>query len=79
VHGLGRLKLLREHIKEDVGDDLSESTREMLEQFDLRVNLERDELTQTVNLGAFTSVSQQCHPNPWVGFVDDFSSEAVAP
>jgi Family of unknown function (DUF5677) len=59
VHGLGRLKLLREHIKEDVGDNPPESAREMLEQFDRRVNLERDEMTQTVNLGAFTSVSQR--------------------
>jgi hypothetical protein len=59
MHGLGRLKLLREHIREDVGDNPPEGAREMLEQFDRRVNLERDEMTQTVNLGAFTSVSQR--------------------
>jgi hypothetical protein len=58
-HGLGRLKLLREHLKEDLGDDPPESAREMLEQFDRRVNLEREDWTQSVNLGAFTSVSQR--------------------
>jgi hypothetical protein len=33
------LKLLHEHIKEDLGDDPPESAREMLEHFDRRVNL----------------------------------------
>jgi hypothetical protein len=51
-HGLGRLKLLREHIKEDLGDDPPENAREMLEQFDHRVNLEREDWTQPVNLSS---------------------------
>jgi hypothetical protein len=59
-HGLGRLKLLREHIKEDLGDDPPEGAREMLEHFDRRVNLETEEWSQSVNLGAaFTDVSQR--------------------
>jgi hypothetical protein len=59
AHGLGRLKLLREHIKDDLGADPPESAREMLEHFDRRVNLEREEWSQSVNLGAFTDVSQR--------------------
>jgi hypothetical protein len=59
AHGLGRLKLLREHIKDDLGDDPPDSAREMLEHFDRRVNLEREEWSQSVNLGAFTDVSQR--------------------
>ena len=57
--GLGRLKLLHEHIKEDLGDDPPESAREMLEHFDRRVNLEREDWSQSVNLGAFTDASQR--------------------
>lgn len=56
-YGLGRLKLLREHIKSDLGDDLDDTARDMLEYLDRRVNLERDELFQPVNLGSFAGVS----------------------
>jgi hypothetical protein len=57
--GLGRLKLLHEHIKDDLGDDPRGGAREMLEQFDRRVNLEREDWTQSVNLGAFTDANQR--------------------
>ena len=57
--GPGRLKLLHEHIKDDLGDDPPESAREMLEHFDRRVNLEREDWSQSVNLGAFTDASQR--------------------
>jgi hypothetical protein len=57
--GLGRLKLLHEHIKDDLGDDPPERAREMLEHFDRRVNLEREDWSQSVNLGAFTDASQR--------------------
>lgn len=56
-HGLGRLKLLREHIKADLGDDLDGEAREALDYIDQRVNLERDEWFQTVNLGSFADVN----------------------
>jgi hypothetical protein len=56
-HGLGRLKLLKEHIKADLGDDLDGDAKQMLEHIDRRVNLERDEWFQTVNLGSFADVS----------------------
>jgi hypothetical protein len=59
AHGLGYLKLLREHIKEDLGDDPPGSAREMLEHLDRRVNLETEEWSQSVNLGPFTNVSQR--------------------
>jgi hypothetical protein len=55
-HGLGRLKLLREHIKADFGEDLDDKAQEVLDYLDGRVNLERDELFQPVNLGSFTDV-----------------------
>lgn len=55
-HGLGRLKLVREHIKADLGEDLDDSAREMLDYLDHRVNLERDEWFQPVNLGSFADV-----------------------
>jgi hypothetical protein len=55
-HGLGRLKLVREHIKADLGDDLDDSAQEMLDYLDHRVNLERDEWFQPVNLGSFADV-----------------------
>jgi hypothetical protein len=56
-HGLGRLKLLREHIKADLGEDLDNDARAMLDHIDRRVNLERDEWLQPVNLGSFADVS----------------------
>jgi hypothetical protein len=56
-HGLGRLKLLREHVKADLGDDPDEVVQEMLERLDHRVNLERDEMYQPVNLGSYADVS----------------------
>ena len=56
-HGLGRLKLLREHIKADLGDDLDDEAKEALDYIDRRVNLERDEWFQTVNLGSFADVN----------------------
>jgi len=56
-HGLGRLKLLREHIKADLGDDLDDEVKDMLDHIDRRVNLERDEWFQTVNLGSFADVN----------------------
>lgn len=56
-HGLGRLKLLRDHIKADLGDNLDDETQEMLERLDRRVNLERDEWVQPVNLGSFADVT----------------------
>jgi Family of unknown function (DUF5677) len=55
-HGLGRLKLVREHIKADLGDDLDDKAQEMLDYLDQRVNLERDEWFQPVNLGSFADV-----------------------
>jgi hypothetical protein len=58
-HGRGRLKLLREHVREDAGDSPDEGARELLEHFDRRVNLEVDEMFQPVNLGAFTKASQR--------------------
>jgi hypothetical protein len=54
-HGLGRLKLLREHVVADLGDDLDEQTRAFVDHLDHRANLEVDELWQSVNLGAFTN------------------------
>jgi hypothetical protein len=56
-HGLGHLKLLRDHIKADLGDDLDDSALEFLESLDRRVNLEIDEWFQPVNVGAFTTVT----------------------
>lgn len=58
-HGRGRLKLLYEHLKEDLGDDPPERARKTLKQFERRVNLEREDWAQPVNLGAFTNVSQR--------------------
>lgn len=54
-HGLGRLKLAREHIKADLGENLDDEAREMLDHLDRRVNLERDEWFQPVNLGSFAA------------------------
>jgi hypothetical protein len=57
-HGIGRLKLLREHVKADMGDDLDEGTAtRFLEHLDHAVNLEIDEWFQPVNLGSFTDVT----------------------
>lgn len=56
-HGLGKLKLLREHIKADFGEDLDPEARDFLDYLDARVNLERDEWAQPVNLGSFADVS----------------------
>jgi hypothetical protein len=56
-HGLGRLKLLREHVKADFGDDTDEEAKAFLAYLDARVNLERDEWFQPVNLGSFAEVS----------------------
>jgi Family of unknown function (DUF5677) len=56
-HGLGHLKLLREHIKADLGDDLDTDAREMLDSLDARVNMEREDWAQPVNLGSFTNVN----------------------
>lgn len=55
-HGLGRLKLVREHIKADFGEDPDDHAREMLDYLDQRVNLERDEWFQPVNLASFADV-----------------------
>ena len=54
-YGIGRLKLLREHVLADLGDDLDEEIQEFVDQLDRRVNLEIDELWQSVNLGSFTN------------------------
>jgi hypothetical protein len=40
-HGLGRLKLLREHVKNDLGDEPSGEATEMLKALDDQVNAER--------------------------------------
>jgi hypothetical protein len=49
--------LLREHIKADLGADLGDEVKEALDHIDRRVNLERDEWFQTVNLGSFADVN----------------------
>lgn len=56
-HGLGNLKLLRDHITADFGDDRDDDTGEFLEYLDRRVNLELDEWAQPVNVGAFTETT----------------------
>ena len=56
-HGRGNLKLLREHVKADLGDDPDEEGKEFLSVLDARVNAERDEWFQPVNLGSFAGVS----------------------
>jgi hypothetical protein len=56
-HGLGNLKLLRDHIKADFGEDGDSDVREFLEYLDRRVNLELDEWAQPVNVGAFTDTT----------------------
>jgi hypothetical protein len=57
-HGIGRLKLLREHVKADMADALDDATAaRFLEHLDQAVNLEIDEGFQPINLGSFTDVS----------------------
>lgn len=56
-HGLGHLKLLRDHIRADFGEDLDQDAKELLESLDRRVNLEIDEWFQPVNVGSFTKVT----------------------
>jgi hypothetical protein len=55
-HGLGRLKLLRDHIEADLGDDAGEEDKQFLEYLNRRVNLERDEWFQPVNVGSYADV-----------------------
>jgi hypothetical protein len=56
-HGLGNLKLLRDHIKVDFGQQSDDDAREFLEYLDQRVNLEVDEWAQPVNVGAFSNAT----------------------
>jgi hypothetical protein len=56
-HGLGNLKLLRDHIRADFGDDPEDDARGFLQYLDLRVNLELDEWAQPVNVGAFANTT----------------------
>jgi hypothetical protein len=56
-HGLGNLKLLRDHIKADFGEDRDDDAREFLEYLDRRVNLELEEWAQPVNVGAFSDTT----------------------
>ncbi len=56
-HGMGNLKLLRDHIKADFGDEPDDEARGFLEHVDSRVNLELDEWAQPVNVGAFTNTT----------------------
>jgi Family of unknown function (DUF5677) len=57
-HGLGHLKLLRDHIRADLGDDdLDAEAQEMIDHLDRRVNAERDEMFQNVNVGSFADAS----------------------
>jgi hypothetical protein len=56
-HGRGRLKLLREHVKADFGDRPDGEAKEMIDRLDARVNLEREEMVQEVNVGSFTNVT----------------------
>lgn len=56
-HGLGNLKLLREHIKADFGEDADGDAREFLASLDHRVNLELEDWAQPVNVGAFSDTT----------------------
>ncbi len=56
-HGLGNLKLLRDHIKADFGEDPDEAPRAFLGYLDDRVNFELDEWAQPVNVGAFSDTT----------------------
>lgn len=55
-HGLGRLKLLRDHIAADLGEDAGKEDEQFLEYLNRRVNLERDEWFQPVNIGSYADV-----------------------
>jgi hypothetical protein len=55
-HGLGRLKLLRDHITADLGEDPSKEDKQFLEYLNRRVALERDEWFQPVNIGSYADV-----------------------
>ena len=56
-HGLGNLKLLRDHIRADFGGNADGATSEFLDDLDSQVNLELDEWAQPVNVGAFTDTT----------------------
>jgi hypothetical protein len=57
AHGIGNLKLLRDHTKNDLGDLQDEEVRAYLDHLDDRVNFELDEWVQTVNVGAFSNTT----------------------
>jgi hypothetical protein len=57
AHGIGNLKLLRDHTRNDLGDSEDEQVRSYLEHLDDRVNFELDEWVQTVNVGAFSNTT----------------------
>jgi hypothetical protein len=56
-HGLGRLKLLKEHVEADLGDQPDPEAKEFLDSLDRRVNLEILDWFQPVNLGSYADVS----------------------
>ena len=56
-HGFGNLKLLREHIKADFGENPDDDAREFLDYLDRRVNFEVEEWAQPVNIGAFSDTT----------------------
>jgi hypothetical protein len=56
-YGLGQLKLLYEHMKADLGDDVDVEAQRILDALDAQVNLERDDWAQPVNLGSFAGLS----------------------
>jgi len=56
-HGRGNLKLLREHLKEDMREDPDQEEKDFLVVLDARLIAERDEWFQPVNLGSFAGVS----------------------
>jgi hypothetical protein len=58
-HGLGHLKLLREHMKADLGDDVDPEAQHILDVLDAQVNLERDDWAQPVNLGSYADVNMR--------------------
>ncbi len=56
-YGLGQLKLLKEHIEADLDDADDPQVQGMLEHIDARVNFEREDWAQSVNVGSFSGVS----------------------
>jgi hypothetical protein len=56
-HGLGRLKLLKEHVEADLGADRDPEADEFLDVLDRRVNLEILDWFQPVNLGSYADTS----------------------